>query len=494
MLSVNRQNIAVDNKTLIHNCSFKISPGNKIGILGNNGSGKTTLFKFIIESIDRSLYSIYLAEQELPPSKENVCNIVMCNKYDRKYILEAKESMTDDELEEYSLLIDENYEKDYAECCKILLGLGFSTCDFTRSMDEFSGGYRSRLSIARALFLKPDLLLLDEPTNHLDLKNIDWLEDTIINYKKTVLCISHNIHFIKSIAEIIFEIDNKCMYVYNCDYDHMIKQKEINYKKLVKAWDGVSKEVSALKSKGHVDAAIALLAKKEKEGIVRPSAPYAPRFITYNESPNCKRKGALIKMENTILRYDTKIVLSFPSLAIYNKKRIGLIGKNGSGKTTLLKHITNYNGNGIVISHFDQHFYHNLPENKTPVEYLLSACNDVQEVRRFLGTSGLESAIHNLEISKLSGGQKSRVYLAGVFFQCPDILLLDEPTNHLDVTTTDGLLNALLSFNGTIICVSHDLYFLEKFEMNEIWVCKNGTVFSHEYSCEDDSVSEYLED
>lgn len=491
MLSIDNTNISVDNKTLIYNCNFTINKNDKIVLLGKNGSGKTTMFKFIIDKIDKSLYSIYLAEQELPPSKMNICNVVMGNKYDRKFELELKTELNETELIEYNNLVNENYEKDNAECCKILLGLGFKLNDLTRSMDEFSGGYRSRLSIAKALFLKPDILMLDEPTNHLDLKNIDWLEDFCCNYNKTLLVISHNISFVNNIANKILEIDNYKLYVYKCNYKNMLKQKELNYNSSLKAWNLLIKEINSLKSKGRSEQAEALLIKKANEGIVRPPIKYEPKFLLYDDNVVRKKKNtALIKLENVVLEYD-KPVLNINSLALYNDKRIALVGDNGSGKTTLLKYIYNNYNKEYVISYFDQHFYHNLPENSTAVEYLSSYGNN-QEVRRFLGTSGIESEVHNLEISKLSGGQKSRVYFAGVFMQNPDIILLDEPTNHLDIDTSMGLLKALENFKGSIICVSHDLYFLNKFKTTELWICKNNIVECYEFH-NDDNILDYYD-
>jgi ATP-binding cassette subfamily F protein 1 len=493
-LSVEKLDLSIEGKKLITNASFNIASKDRIVLLGRNGCGKSTLFNWITMHKSTPL-SIYNVSQELPESKMSITKIVLSAHIERGKLweiqanLESKEELSSDEVSLFKKIGEElsamKADADPPRVKKILHGLGFSPEQMECPLNTFSGGWRARVGLAMGLFIEPDLLLLDEPTNHLDLEGVIWLCSYLEKWKKAFIVISHNIGFIRAVGNKQWLIENGCLYIYNCTYDKYLKQRALDMKKIEKSWELLEKEVQAIKGKGtpaSKKAAEELIKKRTAEGVVRPVKPYNPKF-SFGETISTI-KHSLLSPENTKLGYDGKIVLSIESFALYNGTHVALVGTNGSGKSTFIKFLAGEldpicgeisRRHGLKILKFDQHFYHSLPDESTPLDYILSNGGKAELVREMLGKSGLGGEAHTRPIKTLSGGQKARVYFTYIAIQQPDIMLLDEPTNHLDIETIDALCIGLKEFHGASIIVSHDIDFLEKVS-TEVWKTEKGVL------------------
>lgn len=498
--------MSIESKQLLSATDFTIRKRDRIAILGRNGCGKSTLFHWLSEQ-KPATWSIYEVTQELAPTQQTITQVVLSAHlergalWDRQMAMEAKESLTEEEAEEYRKV-----GEDLAAMCaaadppqvrKILAGLGFQEADMDKPLTEFSGGWRARVALAQGLFMEPDLLLLDEPTNHLDLSAVLWLQEFCTAWPKTLVVISHNVGFVRQVANTIWDFRNQMIACYACKYDRFLKQKALDAKKHAKEWDALEKEVAALKKKGTPQAKKAaedLLKKRQKEGITRPEKPYEPKFFLLEDEETVRGSAALLSLDGADLGYDPlKPILKNTQFALFPGCRAALVGTNGSGKSTLLKSLQDSlpalneaavkKRPGLRVCTFDQHFYHSIPEDQTPLQWLESLIPledgkrrvSQDQVRKVLGASGLEGAAHSRTIGTLSGGQKSRVYFASLSIMAPDILLLDEVTNHLDMETIEGLVNALKEFPGAMVIVSHDLDFLEELA-TEVWCTEGGSL------------------
>lgn len=509
--------LAIGSKVLLTGSAFTLTRGDRVALLGRNGCGKSTLFHWISgrAAAGATTWSVYEVAQELAPTETPVVSVVLAAHLERGRLwarqaeLEDAEEMTDSELEEYTSISDQlaamKAEADPPKARRILNGLGFSAAQMDGPLSALSGGWRARVALAQGLFMQPDLLLLDEPTNHLDLDGVIWLQEYLASWPTTLVVVSHNAGFVRAVATAIWLIQRGVLTTYKCRYDRFLKMRAEELKKAEKAWIALDKEYTVLRKKGTPQArkeAEALLARKAKEGVVRPEKPYAPKFF-FMEAPPASARGALISTERARLGYrllptdrqtgsGEKVVLDDVTFALHAGCRVALVGANGSGKSTLLKFLADempaLDGEtgvsrraGMRICKFDQHFYHSLPEDRTPLEHLATFAPVLEDgtrvpadtLRKILGASGLEGAAHTRPIGTLSGGQKARVYFGSVAVQAPDILLMDEPTNHLDMETVEGLAAGLRDFPGAAIVVSHDLDFLEEVA-TEVWVTMGG--------------------
>jgi ATP-binding cassette subfamily F protein 3 len=488
-------------KQLLTGADFAVGRGERIVLLGHNGCGKTTLFNWITAQSDALPWSVYQVVQELAPTRQTPVQVVLSAHMERGALwarqaaLEAQETeLTEAETAEYRAVGESlaamRADADPARVRRILAGLGFSLVDMDRPLAEFSGGWRARVALAQGLFMEPDLLLLDEPTNHLDLDGVLWLTAYLTTeWRSTVGVISHNRGFVTEVATTIWNIEDGALRTYRCKYGRFLKQVELEREAAATAWTAHEKEVGALRRKGTPAARTAadeLERKRTAAGVRRPAKVYAPKFFFAPVTP--VRDGLLLAAAGATLGYtDSPAVLRDVRFALHQGCRVALVGANGSGKSTLIKFLagalpaTNEEATvsrrpGLRVAAFDQHFYHSLPAEQTPLDYLCNGSDAlVATARRFLGASGLDGAAHDRPIGTLSGGQKARVYFAGLALQAPDILLMDEPTNHLDMPTVSGLAAALATFGGAAVIISHDIDFLEEVA-TEVWVCREGSV------------------
>jgi len=497
-LSIKDLIINIGGKPLITKSDFKISVGDRIGLLGRNGCGKTTLFNYLSKLKDlKTPWSIYEVVQELPTTNLSITSVVLSSHLERGILwnrareLELIEELSDEQLEEYNLICEKLYamnsDADPPKAKIILRGLGFSADELENPLNTFSGGWKARVALACGLFMEPDLLLLDEPTNHLDLNAVLWLTEFCKLWKKTLVVITHNGYFAHNVCNSIYYISNKKINSYKCSYNKFMKMKKQEEQKAIKDWEKVEKQVTLLKSSGDAkkkNEAEEILVKKALEGIVRPPKAYKPKFFFETDAEYAET--SLLDLTDVSFSYGDKLILENVNYALYPKARSVLVGANGAGKSTLLKLLIgsidpsigeSRRKSRLSVKYFNQHFYNDLPHEISPIEYVSSQSSksQIDIVRKLLGASGLEGEAHSRKIQTLSGGQKARVYFAGLVISQPDILLLDEPTNHLDMETTEGLLNGIRDFPGAAVIVSHDLDFLEELG-TDVWLVEDKQV------------------
>ena len=376
-----------------------------------------------------------------------------------------------------------NIDLERGKVIKILLGLGFTENDLVKSSNIFSGGWQMRISLARALYLEPDLLLLDEPTNHLDLEAILWLSNYLNEWNHTVIVVSHNIGFLNEICDYIINIeDSKQLVQYKGNYNGFKKLLKIKQNQITKDWNNYEKKLYNLKKKGVAKSKIKDFIDKNQ--IIKPEKPYN---VSINFQQQSNISSNIINLSNVSFGYSSdKIILSNIDIGLDMNSKIVLVGPNGSGKSTLIKLITGeiepisgeiYINNKINVGYYNQHFENQLPLNKTPIEYLRSIIpKDLikngmveQSIRSYLGQVKLESSAHHKIIGELSGGQKARIAIIKLIFIQPHVLILDEPTNHLDIETVESLIQSLVDFKGCILVITHELELIEQLD-GHIWM------------------------
>ncbi len=460
------------NQKLFNNSELVLSYGKKYSLIGKNGIGKSTLLKYLyLRKLPfPSHLSVLYVEQLMDANDINdikAIDYVLSSNKNRTELLykihqlEVSNDLGEQYIELCNKLYGLGYEKDESTAIKILHGLGVS--NHNDKLSQFSGGWKTRISLAKCLYICPDLLLLDEPTNNLDLNAVIWLGNYICKYKKTVLSVSHNIQFINKISDFIINIENGKCIRYNGKYDnfkYIHNQKQIA---LEKEWNKYL---------------------KNKKSFVTPP----PKPQTYNPRiPNFEPKilnGDLIALEKVGFNYGQKVIFNNINFIVSQQTRMAIIGPNGVGKSTLLKLL---NGNikptsGVINKHNVLrigYYSQDVVESRdlSVLDYLKETGEqNVQRLRAILGSLGLSGAQHIKKINELSGGQCSRVALAYIILKDPHILLLDEPTNHLDLETINTLTTYLNEFKGGIIMVSHDMDFISALNL-KTWLIKNMNLF-----------------
>jgi ATP-binding cassette subfamily F protein 1 len=501
--------IAINSKKLFENSSLSLAPNNIYGLIGKNGAGKTTLINHISHNkipVNEKLFLLHL-QQILEETEDNPVNILLQSggpmfKYQKRAnelleIMEnSEEDNIDDEIyEEYNEIEQKlathefNIDRETSKIKSILNGLGFSEIMMEKPFSKFSGGWKMRISLAKCLYLEPDVLLLDEPTNHLDLEAVLWLGKYLeeSNKDKIILIVSHNIGFLNRVCTNILNIESLKLVNYNGNYTSFRQTLEKKFQNQVKEWTKVEKQIKKLNKKDSEK----ILKEKSDQGIVKPERPYEVKFEFSNEYSNTRTTHNLISFRDVDFSIGDNILFEKLNFGIDSDSRICLIGKNGIGKSSLFKLIKGdyqpTNGSVVIdisvkIGYFNQHFETFLDNDKSPVEFLESRVPDnllttskMQTVRKYLGNLKLEPKFHNTKIGNLSGGQKARVAFVYLIFQQPNFLLLDEPTNHLDIETIEALIEALNNFQGGFMIITHESELLDNLDPN-IWLIKNKNI------------------
>lgn len=531
-VSIDSFSISIGKKQLFIDSQLKLSYGSKYGFIGKNGCGKSTLLKHLsskILPVDKDMDILYV-DQEIEASDKTAFQTVIESNLVRTKLLKKSEDiikkLDDDSISEKQKekllnelnevdneLVAINYEKDESIVRKILVGLGFSDSDQNKATKDFSGGWRMRISLARALYLQPTLLLLDEPTNHLDLNAVIWLNWYLSTWKKILLVVSHDQGFLNDVCDNIINIEDNKLEYYRGNF-HKFKlafaQKKINK---LKEWEKVEKTVKQMRKKSKPKKEVNdFLAKKEKEGIIKPDKDYVVK-IDFEEVKQISRP--ILEINDVGFQYNSdKKIFDCVNFGLDMDTRVTLVGKNGAGKSTLIKLIIGelqptkgevLRKNQLRIGYYHQHFDSYLPKDKTPIEYIesvskvdddeLEGTNLYQYIRRQLGSISLEGEAHTKLIGELSGGQKARVAFIALILQRPHLLLMDEPTNHLDIESVDGLIEGINNFNGGVFVITHDSELVTRTDC-DLWIVENNKLIFHKGTYEDykDKIIEELDE
>ena len=502
--------IAFGDKVLLKNANVTLSYGRRYGLVGRNGIGKSTLLKLISA---RSLFipkhiTVLHVEQEVTGDETSALDAVLeCDVIRSGLLAEAATLVKNEDSSPrlqavYQELAAIEADKAPARASEILCGLGFNPEMQRRPTKEFSGGWRMRIALARALFSKPDLLLLDEPTNMLDMKAIVWLESHLVEkWTSTLLVVSHDRQFLNVVPTDTLHFYNQEITPYKGNFDNFIKIKTDKLKNQQREYDAQMehrKHVQEFIDKFRYNAKRATLVQSkikmlEKLPVLRPVDKETTVTFRF-EDPEPLSGSPILQLDEVWFKYDTSKTADFLlqrlCLNANFKSRICIVGDNGSGKTTLLKLLTgdleptrgsrNTHRN-LKLGYFTQHHVDQLEMNQCPLEFLATKFpgRTSEQYRSYLGKFGVSGDLSLQPLASLSGGQKSRVAFAVMSASNPNILILDEPTNHLDVETVEALGQSLNAYQGGVILVSHDEQLI-KLVCKEMWYVTEKTVKSLE--------------
>ncbi|MDU4324824.1 ABC-F family ATP-binding cassette domain-containing protein [Clostridium disporicum] len=496
-------------RDVLKDITFSINEGDKVGIIGANGEGKSTLFKIITKEISQDSGEIfidknktlgYLSQNLALDSDKNIYEETLSvfdellNIEERLSSLEIKMNEPYDEnnasyhdklIKDYTTLQDiYSHKGGYiykGEISRVLKGLGFTEDDFYKSINTLSGGQKTRVALCKLLLRKPDIILLDEPTNHLDLEAISWLEDYMKNYKGTVLVISHDRFFLDSVTTSTFEVIAGKVECYNVPYSKFIDLRKKNYEAKLKAYNLQQAEIK------RQEAIIEKFRSFNREKSIRAaeSREKALDKMEKIEAPTHEKEGSKIKFEASVKSgydvlhiedmsksYGEKILFTNLNIDLKRGEKVALIGENGRGKTTLFKIIMDkvhsdkgvkVLGTNVNVGYYDQE-QSDLNLDKTIIDEVWDEFPNLttSKLRSYLASFLFTGDDVFKVINTLSGGEKCRINLLKLMLSKSNLLLLDEPTNHLDIMSREALEDAILEYDGTLMVISHDRYFLNK--------------------------------
>ncbi len=502
MLQIKDLYYTIADRSLFAGINWLINPGDRTALIGPNGAGKTTLLRTIYGDIQADSgaistpkdYQIGFLRQEEPASEMRA--ILDCVLEGNQEILDIEAEMQAihvklDEtpanqetllarlgsLQERFNLLD-GYRLE-SEAKAILSGLGFKTEDFHRSLSDFSGGWRMRVHLARLLLQRPDLLLLDEPTNHLDIESLEWLEQYLRTFPGSIVLVSHDRFFIDRLAKDIQELDRAKLTHYAGNYHYYEKQKVLNLELLYKRYEEQKAERERLQrfvdrfrykasKAAQVQSRVKMLEKMEKIELPPPD-----RQISFDIQVETSSYKDVLRIKDMAFRYETDWVLEGVDLNLYRGEKVALVGVNGAGKTTMTRliceqlHPQRGNltvGERVSIGYYAQHQVDTLDLDATIINEVAETAADTHRprLRDILGIFQFSGEEPDKRIGVLSGGEKARVSLAKILLAPVNFLIMDEPTNHLDIASRNALEKALGRYDGTLLLISHDRYFLDK--------------------------------
>lgn len=521
--------LTLGKNAILENINFVVKDHEKIGIVGRNGAGKSSLLKAIIgeyqleDGYDKLIienshdFKIgYVKQNNLEDPNMKMVDYIksaypkiiflekklqeleekMSNNYEENIINEYNQCLLD-----YEYQGGYKYQKEYENALK---KFGFSSLDKDKKLKEFSGGQLTRISLIKLLLSKPDLLILDEPTNHLDISSIEWLEEYLVNYKNSLIIVSHDRMFMDKICNVIYYIEYGFLTRYTGNYSSFIKQREINYQKELKDYEFQQKEIKRLTQvierfrykPTKAKMAMSRLKQIEKMNIIEKPVTFDNRTFRMKMKPLQNSYREVLKVKDLSIGYDNNVLCKL-SLKLERGDKLGIIGENGSGKSTLVKtligQINSLGGKATFgentnIGYFSQQL-ENLNKNNTVYDEIANAfpLMSSSEIRNLLGAFEFRGDSVFTKIENLSGGERVRVSLCKILYTNPNVLILDEPTNHLDIINKDTIEKMLKDYLGTLIIVSHDRYLINRV-CNKLLVLENkeGHFYNYGYK-------EYLE-
>jgi ATP-binding cassette subfamily F protein 3 len=512
-------------KVLLDNVSVTLNPGEKIGLVGRNGAGKSTLFGLINGTLHEdsgdfsmpSQWRLGQVAQNMPETEESATDFVLGGdtrlmelrdalaRAEERHALDPDDHDLGMEIAHlHSDLADAGEHDAVPRAQSLILGLGFTTAQLDAPVNSFSGGWRMRLQLARALMCPSDLLLLDEPTNHLDLDALVWLEAWLKRYAGTMIVISHDREFLDAVTNVTLHIERQQLTRYGGNYSafetmraQQLVLQQASFSKQQEKIAHLQKFIDRFKAKAskakQAQSRVKALERMEKIAPVLADAEFTFEFKEPANLPN-----PMLAINDGQFGYvvdgEPKLIVGGVSRSVMAGQRIGILGANGQGKSTLVKTIardipalggTITEGKGLNIGYFAQQELDVLRPQDTPLEHMFRLAREAgpnsgesgreQDLRNFLGTFNFTGDMVKQAVGTMSGGEKARLVLAMMVWQRPNLLLLDEPTNHLDLATREALSMALNEFEGTVMLVSHDRALLRAV-CDEFWLVGRGKV------------------
>ncbi|OIP15420.1 MAG: ABC transporter [Comamonadaceae bacterium CG2_30_59_20] len=513
-------------KVLLDGATVTLNPSEKVGLVGRNGAGKSSLFALFNGNLHEDGGEYYIptqwrmgqVAQDMPETEQSATDFVVDGD---TTLLAAQQEVTASEATDdydrmahaYMALQDAGVNDATARAQALIQGLGFKTTELDNPVNSFSGGWRMRLQLARALMCPSDLLLLDEPTNHLDLDALVWLESWLKRYEGTMIVISHDREFLDAVTNVTLHIDAAKLVRYGGNYskfeDMRAEQMNLQQNAFVKQQDKIAhlqKFIARFKAKAskakQAQSRVKALDRMEKIAPLLSEADFTFEFKEPANLPN-----PMLSMSNVSFGYPPPddapagtpptVIVRNVSKSVLAGQRIGILGANGQGKSTVVKTIARdlvaisgeiTEGKGLSIGYFAQQELDVLRPADTPLEHMIRLVKDMtavgkiigqqtreQDLRSFLGTFNFGGDMVKQAVGSMSGGEKARLVLCMIVWQRPNLLLLDEPTNHLDLATREALAMALNEFEGTVMLVSHDRALLRSV-CDEFWMVSHGGV------------------
>ena len=517
MITLNNVSLRRGAKLLLDKATVTLNPGEKVGLVGRNGAGKSTLFALLNGSLhedggDFSIPKVWrMAQvaQNMPETDETATDFVIAG--DTR-LIELRQMLAAAELAEDGMamahahadLADAGEHDAISRAQSLILGLGFKVSELDQPVNSFSGGWRMRLQLARALMCPSDLLLLDEPTNHLDLDALVWLEAWLKRYPGTMIVISHDREFLDAVTNVTLHIEHAKLNRYGGNYSSFetmrAQQLELQQASFAKQQEKIAhlqKFITRFKAKAskakQAQSRVKALERMEKIAPVLADAEFTFEFKEPQNLPN-----PMLAISDASFGYQVdggnKIIIKDVNKSVLAGQRIGILGANGQGKSTLVKTIARTmpqlagvvtEGKGLNVGYFAQQELDVLRSEDNPLEHMIRLAKDLgpnaaesgkeQDLRNFLGTFNFAGDMVKQAVGTMSGGEKARLVLAMIVWQRPNLLLLDEPTNHLDLATREALSMALNEFEGTVMLVSHDRALLRAV-CDEFWLVGRGEI------------------
>ena len=543
-IKVNKLTIRAKGKVLLDNTALTVANGRKYGMLGPNGKGKSTLLRLLArreipvpDGIDAllveqeivgddktALEAVVVADTELMAlraEEEAITAEMNALSVDQRELSDEKSDRLNAIYERINIIGGASAE---SRAAKILSGLGFTAAMQGRPTNSFSGGWRMRISLARALYIQPTLLMLDEPTNHLDLRAAIWLEEYLVRYKKTLIVVSHDRDFLNAITTDIIHLHDLKLHQYKGDFESFEVMYEQRRREANKAYEKYQKELKAAKSSGSKAKADKVKSNQknkqtkkgkkgrgmgmenaDEDGAAREAPSQWHDYSVKFEFPEpTELNPPMLQLIDADFKYPGRddFGLNQINVGITMDSRIAVVGPNGAGKSTLMNLLAGdieptggeqRKNRKLRVGRYAQHFVDVLELDTVPVQYLLDRFPESglsgEKMRAKLGKFGLEGKHHLQPIAKLSGGQKARVVFAAISLQQPHLLLFDEPTNHLDMQSVDALADAIEDYEGGVVIISHDSRLLSRImedpERSEIWIVEDGKVTFYDGDFED---------
>jgi ATP-binding cassette, subfamily F, member 3 len=514
MLVLNQISLRRGVKLVLNQANVTLQPGEKVGLVGRNGAGKSSLFSLLTKRLQSDAGDVSMpprwrigeVAQDMPETDQGATDFVL--EGDTR-LMEAQAQLVQAELiddghamaEAHHAISDAGGFEARPRAQAMLLGLGFKLAQLDGPVNSFSGGWRMRLQLARALMCPADLMLLDEPTNHLDLDALVWLEAWLKRFEGTMIVISHDREFLDAITNVTLHLDETKLTRYTGNYTafeemraERLLQAQASFEKQRERMAHLQKFIDRFKAKAskakQAQSRVKALARMEKLGPVLTSADFQFEFREPMNLPN-----PMLAFSQVACGYhsedgsETRIVHDI-NRSVLAGQRIGILGANGQGKSTVVKTIGGdlprlagdiTEGKGLTIGYFAQQELDVLSLDDGPLMHMIRLARDVgpqareQELRDYLGSFRFVGEMVTQAVGTLSGGEKARLVLAMLVWQRPNLLLLDEPTNHLDLTTREALSMALNEFEGTVMLVSHDRALLREV-CDEFWLVADGAI------------------